>query len=78
MHITKSDRGFKFLMHPIYIEPSKEERIVSESSAVGDYKDSWDNPGSSFLWVGEHHHLNREEVAELVDHLNRWLKEGRL
>jgi len=26
-------------------------------------------PGSSFLWVGEYHHLNRKEVQELVERM---------
>lgn len=37
-----------------------------------------DNPGSSFLWVGNDHHLNREEVTELVSRLLWWLKTGHL
>jgi hypothetical protein len=76
--IIKSDRGFYFLMHQTRLNPFKEERICSESSAIGDYEDASDNPGSSYLWFGEHHHLNREEVAELVERLQGWLDTGRL
>ena len=73
-----SDRGFYFLLEPNYTEPHAETRLVSESSAIGDYEDSLDKPGSSFLWVGANHHLNREQVAELAAYLQNWLKTGRL
>jgi hypothetical protein len=78
MKIVRSDRGFFFLMHPTYLPPHDEGRLASESSAIGDYDDSMDNPGSSFLWIGDDHHLNREEVKEFIQHLRQWLKTGRL
>ena len=34
--------------------------------------------GSSFLWVGEHHLLNRAEVYKLIEHMQRWLVTGSL
>lgn len=79
MKVTKSDRGFQFLKHPTYIKDAgKDDRIVSQSSAIGPYDDAMDRPGSSFLWFGENHHLNREEVAEVVEYLKLWLKTGDL
>lgn len=81
MHIEKSERGFDFLVHDSYGNEPRPIRLVSESSSIGDYADSFDRPGSSFLWVGDRmgtHHLNREEVAELIAHLQRWLDTGRL
>jgi hypothetical protein len=30
------------------------------------------------LWVGDNHHLNEKEVEQLVVHLQKWLKTGRL
>lgn len=78
MKLVKSERGFIFLDHPAYLEPHETKRVVSESSAVGDYEDSLEKPGSSFLWVGEDHHLNREEVSQLVQCLQSWLDKGRL
>lgn len=78
MHTEQSDRGFLHLIHPAYLPPHDLQRIISESSVVGDYDDSWDRPGSSALWVGEHHHLTREQVRELVAHMQTWLDTGRL
>jgi len=78
MKYELSNRGFGFIMHPTYANRPEEARLISESSAVGDYEDSMDSPGSSYLWVGEHHHLNREEVEELVIRMQGWLTVGRL
>ena len=78
MRVEKSDRGFQCLTHPSYLEPHEAKRVVSQSSAIGDYDDSLDYPGSSFLWVGDHHHLNREEVRGLRDSLTMWLLTGSL
>ena len=77
MEKLNTQRGFVLVRHPAYPngEPS---RLVQESSAVGEYHDAMDKPGSSFLWIGKEHHLNREEVAELIHHLTWWLKSGRL
>ncbi len=78
MKIEKSNRGFTSLTHEPYTKPDADNRIVTESSAIGDYPDSFDKPGSSFLWFGFVHHLNREQVAEVVGHIQRWLKTGSL
>jgi len=80
MQIVKSDRGFEFLNHDAYLPEHRGEhdRLASQSSAIGDYEDSLERPGTSFLWIGDHHHLNREEVAALVQHLQAWLDTGKL
>jgi hypothetical protein len=78
MKTTKSDRGFLALRHPTYLEPHNETRVLTESSAIGDYDDAATKPGSSFLWIGMDHHLNREEVRQLVNALQHWLTFGRL
>ena len=80
MRKTSGRRGFQDVLHDGYeTETSRgEHRLVGQSSAIGDYDDSWDRPGSSLLWVGEYHHLNREEVAELRDMLTMWLETGKL
>ena len=70
MKTIKTDRGFRIVTHEKYAGKLDEEtRLVQESSAIGDYEHSWDKPGSSFLWVGEDHHLNKEQVGELIDKL---------
>jgi hypothetical protein len=79
MIIERSDRGFEFLRHDTYLqEDAKHSRLASQSSAIGPYEDSMDRPGSSYLWIGEHHHLNRKEVAQFVTHLQAWLESGSL
>lgn len=78
MHIETSERGFHVVNHPVYLPPDEEARLVQESSAIGEYDDSFEKPGSSFLWIGDKHHLNREEVAELVVYLTRWTAFGSL
>jgi hypothetical protein len=75
----RTDRGFARVVHEKYQNtPGEMTILIQESSAVGDYEDSWGNPGSSFLWVGEDHHLNREEVEELIKRMGYWLETGRL
>lgn len=74
MRLHQSSRGFWFLLHPEYLKPHEESRLVAESSATTLER----GPGEEFLWVGEDHHLDREEVTELRDALTRWLETGRL
>lgn len=79
MRGVKTSRGFVAVEHEKYQNtPGEFTRLIQESSAVGDYEDSFDKPGSSFLWVGSDHHLNRDEVQELVSRMQHWLKNGRL
>jgi hypothetical protein len=75
---SRTLRGFELVEHPNYPPDGTESRLVQESSIVGDYEDALDRPGTSALWVGDHHHLNREEVAELVSRLQSWLSTGSL
>jgi hypothetical protein len=82
MNVEKSERGFENLMHSSY--PAKATgggapaRLAGQSSAIGDYEDSWERPGSSFLWIGQQHHLNREEVDRFARHLLEWVATGKL
>jgi hypothetical protein len=78
MKSKKNARGFVNVLHPVYPPDGTSHHLVGESSIVGNYDDALDNPGSSALWIGNHHHLNREEVQELVERLQHWLKTGRL
>jgi len=77
MKIERTGRGFNALMHETY--PSGiVDRLAQESSAIGGYADSLDKSGSSFLWIGDKHHLKREQVAEFIWHLQTWLDQGRM
>jgi hypothetical protein len=78
MRIIRTRQGFNAIYHEEYLEPHDKKRIAQESLAIGDYEDSWNDQGSAYLWIGENHHLNREQVAELVAHLQRWLDTGSL
>ncbi len=79
MKSSKAGRGFVTVVHEKYQnKPGEMTRLIQESSAIGDYNDSCERPGSSFLWVDEDHHLNREEVKELIDRMNYWLDNKRL
>jgi len=77
MKIYQDERGFRSIYHKPYPKGPK-ARIVKESSAVGEYADAVTHPGSSFLWLGNDFHLNREEVATLIVILKLWLEEKRL
>lgn len=77
MKTTDTPRGFGLVMHPTYPDRGP-SRLLQESSAIGDYDNSYEVPGSSFLWVGEKHHLNREEIAQLIFNMQYWLDTGRL
>ncbi len=78
MLVKKTQRGFELIERRANLDEHGVVRLVQQSSAVGDYPDAIYRPGSSYLWIDEHHHLNREQVAELVLHLNRWLSNGHL
>jgi hypothetical protein len=79
MKVESTGRGFSIIKHEKYVEKISEmTRLVQESSAIGDYDNSFDMPGSSYLWVGQDHHLNREEVAKLIGFMSGWLKTGKL
>ncbi len=79
MKTEKTNRGFFVVTHEKYKnEPGEMTRLIQESSAIGDYENSFSCPGSSYLWVGQDHHLNREEVAELITRMQRWLETGSL
>ena len=80
-----TQRGFQAIAHDVYPPLSLAinrapvtKDLVIQSSVVGDYDDAMIRPGTSALWIGSHHHLNREEVAQLRDYLTRWLETGRL
>ncbi len=79
MKAKKTERGFVIVEHEKYQNtPGEMKRLIQESSAIGDYEKSFNNPGSSYLWIGQDHHLNREEVRELINRMQCWLETGKL
>lgn len=77
MRLSYTDRGFEIVTHPEYSEKAP-ARLVQMSSAVGVDDLDNGNPGTSYLWIGSHHHLNRDEVEELCWRLEHWLHNGTL
>lgn len=78
MNAERTERGFVKVTHESYVNPSVQELLIQECSHIGPYEDSDNRPGSSYLWIGEKHRLNREEVTEMVSHLQHWLNTGHL
>ena len=78
MRVKTGQRGFVRVVHPEYPNTGEETRLVQQSSIIGNDENSWDIPGSSYLWIGADHHLNREEVRQLIKYLARWCATGRL
>lgn len=80
MKVTHTSRGFEIIENQGCCK-------VQQSSAIGEYEDSFEKPGSSFLWFGEEH-LTREQVSDylkhdlipepLVEHCKAWLETGSL
>lgn len=78
MDYQKTDRGFEVVMHNSYPHDLP-VRLIQQSSAIRmEYPDAGERPGSSCLWIGDNHHLNREEVSELMCRLTAWLATGSL
>jgi hypothetical protein len=80
MKNMKTDRGFQYISEEVYASnPPAVSRLLQQSSAIDcEYEHGLNNPGSSYLWIGEDHHLSREEVRKFVAVLNHWLDTGRL
>lgn len=77
--VEDTGRGFGVIMWPDY-ESGEMWRLVQESSAI-DFSGKNENngvPGSSFLWMGDKHHLDREAVKDLIQHLQHWYDHGDL
>jgi hypothetical protein len=80
MKVTTSPNGFECVpcgsFQPNWFDDPKCLYVLRTSGAVGHYADSKERPGTSYLWVGNRFHLDREQVAELIAHLQAWLKTG--
>ncbi len=77
MKVKVSGRGFQYIEHPDHIT-GEPKVLVAQSSAIGDYEHSLSQPGSSKVWLGsdEPHHLNKEDVSELIKRLQYWVHSG--
>ena len=77
--VKEDGRGYRWVDFPndgTKTDPKKQnDMIVGEASAISTkYDDAFDNPGSSFLYIGRQHRLDREEVKQLIDVLKYWLE----
>ena len=73
MKVVEFERGFRGL-----INENTSGKILWESSIINEkYIDAMENPGSSHLWMGDHH-LDREEVRKIKELLEFWLENKRL
>lgn len=78
MNVTFSNkrRGF----HDLYLRGDRGGVIkISESSAIGEYDDALDNPGSSALWIeSPRNAYSREEIESMIEIMQKWLDQKRL
>ena len=64
---------------PSWVEHKLEDkRLVQESSVRADHKTQFNAPSAAYLWLGDNHHLDRDEVVNLISHLKRWVDTGTL
>lgn len=79
MNLIQTDRGFEVLEHDVYAsQPPAKSTIVQQSCVIRSFAGAYAFPGSSCLWIGKDHHLDRNEVRELVGFLQQWLETGTL
>jgi hypothetical protein len=79
MQIQHTDRGFEFI--------ECRGLRLQQSSAIRNYEDAYEKPGSSCLWYDDDH-LDREQVRAHIDldqmidefkpHAEVWLRTGSL
>lgn len=85
--VTYPGRGFEVIE---FKDRGHQNCTLQQSSAIGDYENSFSKPGSSFVWLGYNEpdmidgnaycrmHLDREQAQALINHLTQWLKTGSL
>mgnify|MGYP001602325901 CR=1 FL=1 len=76
MKLRKTQRGFQIIE---FKDANDKECSLQQSSAIGNYDDSFDKPGSSLVWLGkgeERMHLTREQVSDLIGSLKMWQETG--
>ena len=75
---TVTNRNFRIIK---FTDINQKDCSLQESSAILDYDDSLQKPGSSSVWLGRDEarmHLDRGSVRALIAKLHWWLKTGNL
>ena len=81
MHVEYTPRGFEIIK---FKDRYGKHCSLQLSSAIGDYDDSLERPGSSYVWLGcddteannARMHLSREDAIELAQRLENWAETG--
>jgi hypothetical protein len=82
VEVEFTNRGFGIIK---FKDHNQRECSLQQSSAIGDREDSYDRPGSSFVWLGVDKapeelgyrmHLDHKQVEELINRLSNWLETG--
>lgn len=76
----QTSRGFQIIT---FNDANEKECELQQSSALDDTDRGRQAVGSSYVWLGvgdysERMHLHREQVQELIQVLNGWLRDGKL
>lgn len=81
MDIRRTSRGFEIVE---FNDANGVACSLQQSSAIGQYPEAMEKPGSSFVWLGASKqgepvrmHLDREMVRQLRNLLTSWLGDGR-
>ena len=77
MEIRYTQRNLQYIHHDPYVSNGDDGLIVQSSAINTSYSDSFQRPGSSYLWIKGLFHLNREEIEEMIGYLGTWLKTGK-
>lgn len=76
MKIEHTERNFEIIN---FEDSSGNKCSLQASSAIGDKPDDFENPGTSFIWLGmegKRMHLNHAQVLEITEKLMSWLSNG--
>ncbi len=71
MEVKHTKRNFEIIE---FKDTYKQECTLQQSSIA-----TYEKPGTSAIWFGcgeDRMHLNREQLEELMVHLNNWLEHG--
>lgn len=55
-----------------------DRRLLTESTMIAATERGINNPGSSYLWIGDDWHLSRSQVVKMISCMQEWLNTGRL